>query len=563
MINRFYVVLLLVMSFIPILAFGDDRDDRRAAQIKKLEDQKKWDDLQEFKKQMDQAPKSWLSKTNENVQILETKFKDKAGQVYHDFRSKKDDLKVKLTKDFNRFPGLDDPEGKAAQDSKNDAKNLVDNTGTYLNKLEDMERSKLTAASLDELAKKDKEVNVPWSDDYWAIYRGILGARYVTSGFDQRFSPWTFYKNLVANYTLSQVLGGVVPEGSKVISIDDLSPSEKYDLITGTVVEGKKGALTEMMWKETEGSQNSEGQVETWMGICHGWAPAAYMLKRPLKPVTGVTVKLPSGKTKDITLYPADIKALASLLYARSNFSTKFVGRRCNAKDSDIKKDPKTGRILDLGCFDIFPSTWHMAAVNQIGVAHRSFVMDATFDYEVWNQPVESYSYSYFNPATGKQTKSLKDATVPYAAFASKDKFGGSTGPRAVRNREAGKEVDKLVGVMMDVTYVVEVQPQHLAQDGVEQDGRKTVQYVYDLEINKKGEIIGGEWYNNAHPDFLWTPAKDVEIRTAEAGLKWDGHAPLDAKWTTAALNEARDASSAKPLATVVETLIKRSRGEL
>jgi hypothetical protein len=33
-------------------------------------------------------------------------------------------------------------------------------------------------------------------------------------------------------------------------------------------------------------------------------------------------------------------------------------------------------------------------------VSRRAMIMDATYDYEVWNQPIFSYEYQYFNPAT-------------------------------------------------------------------------------------------------------------------------------------------------------------------
>ena len=44
------------------------------------------------------------------------------------------------------------------------------------------------------------------------------------------------------------------------------------------------------------------------MGICHGWAPAAFMVQRPTKMVE---VLAADGKTK-IKFYPSDIKALAN-----------------------------------------------------------------------------------------------------------------------------------------------------------------------------------------------------------------------------------------------------------
>jgi len=32
----------------------------------------------------------------------------------------------------------------------------------------------------------------------------------------------------------------------------------------------------------------------------------------------------------------------------------------------------------------------------------------------------------------------------------------------------------------------------------------KVENYEYKLELNNKGEIIGGEWISSARPDFIW-----------------------------------------------------------
>ena len=60
--------------------------------------------------------------------------------------------------------------------------------------------------------------------------------------------------------------------------------SEKYDALIGD----KSGALTRRMWLEGKGYYDASGKVETWMGICHGWSPAAYMLDRPVGIATAI-----------------------------------------------------------------------------------------------------------------------------------------------------------------------------------------------------------------------------------------------------------------------------------
>ena len=52
------------------------------------------------------------------------------------------------------------------------------------------------------------------------------------------------------------------------------------------------------------------------MGICHGWAPAAFSIERP---ENGFTVKAADGVT-DIYFWPDDVRALASLHWAHSSY---------------------------------------------------------------------------------------------------------------------------------------------------------------------------------------------------------------------------------------------------
>jgi hypothetical protein len=377
-------------------------------------------------------------------------------------------------------------EGARALFLDNDRADQLTDTFSHTG-LQSMENSSLMTAQL--------EVS-PWSDDYWGLYLGVLGKRYADPGFP-RASDWK------ANFDYIQrnPAAAVLTSGNQE-AINRLSPAEKYDILVGD----KSYSLTKQMWEEGRGYYERSGSVETWMGICHGWSPASYMLPRPVNPVT---VLAADGVTS-LTFYPSDIKGLASLLWAKAAPRVKFIGGRCN--DMEPKVDPQTGRILAQDCFDTNPGTWHLAMVNQIGVSKRGMVMDATFDYEVWNQPVLGYSYSYFNPATNAAVGSLAAATVAKAGFTN-DKFAAYRGP----------QTDSIVGVAMEVSYIVETQPSQHSPDGPHRDGVTTARYLYDLELDFSGKIIGGEWYQNAHPDFLWTPAKE-----ARALPPWEArNAPL------------------------------------
>lgn len=408
-------------------------------------------------------------------------------------------------------------EGRAGILGNDRAEDLVDNGASLIRSLEKM--SGLQKAQLP---------HSPWSDDYWALYKGSVGARYADPEFPA-VESWKENKNYVDAKTLRMIF-----ESSS--SMDTLSPSEKYDLLVGDTA----GTLTAFNWSTGEQYFRRSGKVETWMGICHGWAPAAYMLPRPTSMIDVVAA---DGRTK-IRFYPADIKALGSLLWAQAHPSTRFIGGRCNTKSPDADA---SGHQKDQDCFDTNPGTWHLAVVNQIGVAGRSMVMDATYDYEVWNQPIYGYSYTYFNPQTMKRAETIDQARVELRQFP-RDRF-----------RHRADDAVAVVGVSMEVTYIVETQPTQSPNDHESRDGRRKARYTYDVELNARGEIVGGEWYQAEHPDFLWTPGptvKAVSVADSRAPGNWDAMSPLPAAWSAPA---RRAASAGQPLGKIVDALFLRA----
>ena len=273
--------------------------------------------------------------------------------------------------------------GKAPIEAADRPENLVDRL--VYRRLAEMDKAKLLKARLSQN---------PWSSDYWALYQGCLGKRYADPKFPGSLK-WEENHAYVKQHPVSAVLssGGAG-------AVDLLSPAEKYDLLAGDPT----GTLATAMWDEGRSYFDSSGSVETWMGICHGWAPASYMMPRPSKTVT---VLAADGKTQ-VRFNPTDIKGLASLLWANANTVTRFIGGRSNDKDPAVDEN---GRPLSPQVFDTNPGTWHLCVVNQIGVAKRGFVMDATYDYEVWNQPVRSYKVTRNAPLTGQQANQLLGAS--------------------------------------------------------------------------------------------------------------------------------------------------------
>jgi hypothetical protein len=113
----------------------------------------------------------------------------------------------------------------------------------------------------------------------------------------------------------------------------------------------------------------------------------------------------------------------------------------------------------------------------------------------------------------------------------------------------------------MDLTYTSENEtPSQSPNDSTADDFHTTARYLYDLELDSSGQIIGGEWYHDAHPNFMWMPepgAAPTSDAEDEAKGLWDGTGTIPASWTSAAQSAA---SKAQPLAKFVEVLEKMSK---
>ena len=401
----------------------------------------------------------------------------------------------------------------------NDApENLVDSYS--VDTLEQMERSGLRARQLK---------SQPWSDYYWATFQGGIAHRYSDPEFP-RSKIWSENVDYLLTHSCS---------------VDMLSPAEKYDLLVGD----SRSTLTRAILADAKRYVKADGTVEPWMGICHGWAPAAFMMNRPQN---SITVLAADGRTR-IPFFPSDLKALGSMLWATTSPPSRFIGGRCNEREP---AQDEVGRVRSQNCFDTNPGTWHLAVVNQIGVSQRSMIMDATFDYEVWNQPIYGYSYSYFNPITQKAVATLAEALVRRDQF-NQDTFHSYRHPRTAF----------IAGVVMKTIYTAETLPQRSSRDTPASDKLVAVKYIYDLELDSDHRIIGGEWYTNKHPDFLWTPPVDtsptsegdklLNQRTPQTQARWNPKTePVPSSWGEAAKVSSR---YRQPLARIVESLFELS----
>ena len=366
----------------------------------------------------------------------------------------------------------------------------------------------------------------PWSGSYWPYNQGGIGMRYSDKQFPHSSD---FIDNL--NY-YEQNYG---KDSSLINNLDILSPAEKYDLL----IDDKNWTLTHNSWEAGRRLYKDSGKILRWMGICDGWAPAAMIVPEPKK---SFSVHLPHlGRT--VKFFPDDIKALVSQLWASANVPSEMIGGRCNTKSpiADL-----TGHIISSKCFDVNPATWHLVLLNMVGMNRESFIFDSTYDYEVWNQPISSYSLSYFNPSSKENSNNLKDVMIPYSDFSGDwFRFYRSSG------------IESIVGVELKLKYTVESKPKQAS--GVASPRFVQVTYHYDLEIDKDGNVIGGEWYQRAHPDMIWKPKENKAIVAGEPRLSsWSDFLPIPLDVATFAKMAAK---STQPINAILDKLLLLSSG--
>jgi hypothetical protein len=359
---------------------------------------------------------------------------------------------------------------------------------------------------------KGQMTPMPWADSYWPFYLGNIAFRYADRSTSRQ-------KNFTANYESfqSRPTSEIVASGDAA-AIDLLSPAEKYDLLVGD----PNFTMTHFAWQRgLDASAGGKG-VATWTGICHGWAAAASMNVQ-VAPAP-IQTKTPGGLP--ITFYPEDVRALQSMLWANAPPSTRFAGDRCS-----IANPPRdtSGRIIDKACRGVNPSTWHLAAVNQLGAKQRSFILNNGHDAEIWNYPIASFHYHYFNPQTWEEGANLSSTMIPLKEF-TLDKFAA----------HRAKEAVYVVGIVFDVTYVIETMPTR-AESAT--NPTQTLELIYDLELDAAGNVVGeGEWYSNAHPDFIWGFARGAQAVAAQ-------DASLTETWSPAADPIPQTWSDVAPLA--------------
>ena len=374
----------------------------------------------------------------------------------------------------------------------------------------------------------------PWGGSFWPLIGGGVANTYQKK--DQTIFVTTLLDNLLwqENYKdWKKRKENVYP---KIYDLDEkdlakLAPSEKYDLILGDTSfdlthrvwnyvqrwgSGKKWEfLTKIDLPEGYRIPDASKFMAIWEGICHGWALGAGYTPRPEKTFF---VTLPNGKK--MAVYPNDVKALASLMWANSTIQDNvlFEGNRCNKKNPD--KD-KYGRFIDTEidlsdstllprCADVHPGVFHTTVINVIGIEGRPIVLDHNPKLPIANQPVGGYELKYFNPKNGKDG-TLAESMIARTEYGDKDPYKENRNPEATH----------IVGVAMNVKYIDWELPKKHESNTPADDTIVDYKFNYDLEINAAGKVVGGQWRvskkggqalfksSTNQPDYFWLAPRD------------------------------------------------------
>lgn len=328
----------------------------------------------------------------------------------------------------------------------------------------------LEIKKLEELPKEGNlpDEKFPWTDDYWATYAGGISRRW------QKRVWGTNYEK----YLYDPIDGEAFRNDPGSVDVKKLSPAEKFDLYQNRY----DFPLTRFEQERTRHAVNPEtNSIPTWVGLCHGWAPASLM-----EPEPGEVAVVKNEQGIEIPFYTSDITALMTHVYAFSGNRYRFLGRRCNTAEHDIEYD-ENRRVIQSECRDINPGTLHLALAQLLGAEdpakREGFVLDFYLSDQVWNHPVVGY-----------KVKSIKI-----------EDFDRHDDKLAAFRADGTK---KLAKMKVDVYYASGSQP-HMSPMLAQRNSYTASQRLeYTLELDADGRIIGGEWTSKNRPDFMWMLSK-------------------------------------------------------
>jgi hypothetical protein len=327
-----------------------------------------------------------------------------------------------------------------------------------------------------------KDHRMGWSETYWPSNLGGIAYRW------NHPDPRPFKYNLLSKDELLKL-------GADELSM--LSPSELYDI----AMNDYNYSLTKKVLKLFSPSDL------WWEGICHGWSLAATHYPEPDKTVlvNKDGIRVPFGAS--------DVKGLLSMHDAYNSKGTYVrIGDRCmvkgKVKGEELPEDGPVGipakKDADRPeCSDVNAGAFHIVLASMIGINSQGFVADVDRFNDVWNQPVTSYESQVVGVIL-PSPREIKEGIVSRLQVKTIMTYGEEL--VFYSDEEAANGTLNFVS-KEPVT-------------GTPAQAFTSKNYEYILDLNKRGEIIGGEWLSETRPDMLWMKAKDMRFNSSKLPLE-------------------------------------------
>jgi|GEM_PF-4924201 len=335
---------------------------------------------------------------------------------------------------------------------------------------------------------------IPWGGSSWPWYLGSVAFRYnegLPFFVDSFKASWALRKSFYK-------FKNKHPRNYKTLEdLKQLSPAEKYDLLFDDSQRTFSHAVFSRSFYFNASGERNGGEIVRWAGLCDGLAAASMQYCRPKKTVIATSL---SGKK--IPFLPSDIKALASLLWQTGDVlaPSTYLGKNCPSypetnfyKQRQDRRQGKKNTCYDLNAADFF-----FLLTHRTGLQKKSFALEIYPDYKKSNHALRKYSLSFFNPKTKEvfeKKEDLQKALVLYKEVRAQDFWQ--------EFRATGTHFLLGVSVTLELSDY-ESYASRKQTDALEDDKRKTVSYSFDLEIDARGIVLGGEWQSTTPPDFIW-----------------------------------------------------------
>lgn len=275
--------------------------------------------------------------------------------------------------------------------------------------------------------------------------------------------------------------------------LDRLSPAEKYDIYVGNY----NFKLTKNVLDLTKPTS------QYWEGICNGWSSAALEFSEP-KSLTvtnkdGITINFGSSDLKALLAhYHA---AITNNVFTMKKNLTNRVGERCQIaipkeawymkNDKEYYRTIENGRLVEkevpADCVDLNAGAFHVVIANQLALKNEGFVAEVVRDVEVWNQPVYAYETEILETLNVPKRNATK-GTVKQVRVKTKMSFANDGG----RVFWGTQDPEDEFYAWWDAT------------NGTSNYRHASKDFEYLVDLDRRGNIIGGQWLSYERPDFLW-----------------------------------------------------------